>query len=397
MARRGENIRRRADGRWEARAIVGYHANGKPVYKSVYARSYSEVKEKQRQLPRLREAKEIPASLKKATFGQLMDDWLLYTQKHVKESTYAKYCQLNRVHISPCLGTRYLISLTSDDLEIYMSEKLRCGKKNGKGGLAPKTVMDILALIRQALRFGADRNYPCPPNLEIHYPRQTVPQIQILSAEEQRTLEKELFQNKTPVCLGILLSLYTGLRIGEVCALRWEDFQLEKSIVRVQKTLMRIQAVGSASGDGERQRTKLLVDSPKSIHSIRTIPLPSFLNAHLKSFQKPDGCYLLTGNESCMEPRNYYRKYRRLMESWGLSSFNYHALRHTFATRCVEKGFDVKTLSEILGHADVSITMRRYVHPTLDMKKEQMERLGCLFIQGQINGQKESGNAEYIG
>lgn len=387
MARRGENIRKRADGRWEARIIVGYQLTGKPIYKSVYARTYGEVREKRRQLPQQEQKPEVSAALKKVTFGQLMEDWLQYVRGNVKESTYAKYYQMNRVHIAPSLGEKNLAALTSRDIENYTEEKLQNGRLQGQGGLGPKTVTDLLAIMKQALGFGTEHGYPCPANLEIHYPRQALPQIQILSRQEQRALEQAICREENLINMGILLSLYAGLRIGEVCALRWEDFQPDRGTVKVQRTLMRIQSVDDSSRG--RAKTKILVNTPKSLHSVRTIPLPTFLSDYMKEQCRPDACYLLTGTTSYMEPRNYYRKYKKVMRSCGLGSFNYHALRHTFATRCVEKGFDAKSLSEILGHADVSITMRRYVHPTLDMKKEQMERLDDGAIWGQIKGQEK--------
>lgn len=399
MARRGENIRKRADGRWEARAIVGYRLTGEPVYKSVYAKTYGEVREKKKRLPNQEETKDLPVSLKKITFGQLMEDWLKYTRGHVKESTYVKYHQMNQVHIAPCLGERRLTALTSRDLENYAEEKLQRGRRNGTGGLSAKTVTDLLVVIRQALTYGERHGYPCPKGLEIHYPRQITPQIQILSYREQEVLEQKISEqvscDEDFIYAGILLSLYAGLRIGEVCALRWEDVQLDRGTVTIQRTLMRIQSVDGSPEQGTR--TKLLENMPKSSHSFRTIPLPSFLTAYLTPRKKEDDCYLLTGSICCMEPRSYYRKYQKFMKSCGLDGYNYHALRHTFATRCVEKGFDMKSLSEILGHADVSVTMRRYVHPTLDMKKEQMERLANGIIQGQICGQTGEKNTADTG
>lgn len=385
MARKGENIRKRADGRWEARVIIGYGPTGKAIYKSVYAKTYGEVREKKKRVPARESAEGIICQDRKITFSQLMDAWLSYSRNHVKESTFAKYVQLNSLHIAPLLGPRCLTMLTSQDLEDYALEMLRNGKRDGTGGLSPKTVADILNLVKQAIRFGQERGYSCPANLTVRYPKQKIPQIQILSQREQQRLEQFICGKKEPVYLGILLSLYTGLRIGEVCALRWGDFRFDRGTVSVEKTIMRIQ--NTERWEAEDAKTKLLVDAPKSPSSVRTIPLPPFLMDYMQALKRPDHCYILTGGPTCLEPRNYYRKYKKIMEECGLESFNYHALRHTFATRCVEKGFDTKSLSEILGHADVSTTLRRYVHPTLEMKRRQMEKLESEIIQGQKNGQ----------
>lgn len=397
MARKGENIRKRADGRWEARIIVGYGADGKAVYKSVYAKTYGEVREKKRKLY----AKDIPVKTvvadRKMTFGQLMDEWLSYTESHVKASTFAKYKQLYELHILPVLGKRCLALMTSQDMETYMLEMLRNGRRDGLGGLSPKTVSDILSLIKQAIRYGKEHDYPCPSNLVIRCPRQVIPKIQILSLLEQQILERHCWEQETPLYLGILLSLYSGLRIGEVCALRWGDYEPDRGTILVERTMMRIQETDREQIEKGQPKTKLLIDSPKSACSVRTIPLPSFLNEYLRLRRKDDSCYILTGTKDYLEPRNYYRKYQKIMDECGLGGYNYHALRHTFATRCVEKGFDVKSLSEILGHADVAITLRRYVHPTMEMKRAQMERLEGNCIYGQKNGHRKLEISEITG
>lgn len=133
-------------------------------------------------------------------------------------------------------------------------------------------------------------------------------------------------------------------------------------------------------------KTKLVIETPKTECSKRSIPLPQFLNSYLLEYRQSPGIFLLTGTTKCMEPRNYYRSYKVILKKCGLEQYNYHALRHTFATRCVEYGFDIKSLSEILGHADVNITLRRYVHPSMELKKEQMERFAKCSVYGRIHG-----------
>lgn len=389
MARKGENIHKRADGRWEARVIIGYGTDKKAVYKSVYARTYGEAREKKRQMCAADISAKTALEDRKVTFGQLMDEWFLCTRNQVKASTYAKYVQLYRLYIAPAFGDRKLMLLTSRDLELFMADMLQNGRRRGSGGLSPKTVTDVLSLVKQAVRFGREHGYPCPPNLTVRCPRQNVPRIQILSLLEQQRLEQRCQEAEEPLYTGILLSLYTGLRLGEICALRWEDHHPEFGTIQVERTMMRIQETDSSETEHGRPKTRLLFDRPKSACSVRVIPLPCFLNEYLIRRRKADSCYVLTGTCSYMEPRNYYRKYQKIMEQCGLGEYNYHALRHTFATRCVEKGFDVKSLSEILGHADVAVTMRRYVHPTMEMKRKQMERLESHFICGQKKSHEE--------
>ncbi|MDO4169336.1 MAG: tyrosine-type recombinase/integrase [Lachnospiraceae bacterium] len=376
MARKGENIRKRSDGRWEARIITGYSETRKAIYKSVYGKTYTEVRTKRNvfiQENMINDTKRIRTSQSEFTFGQLMDQWLFSMKNKVKESTYAKYNHLIKAHIQPVLGGYLLKELDNQCLDQFIEQKLTNGKLNGSGGLSPKTVSDLLSLVSQVIRFGNERGYPCAQNLVIHYPKQIKPQIKILSDKQQKTLESYLFEHKDSISMGIILSLYTGLRIGEVCGLKWGDFCLDENLLYVERTLMRIQNTDSNS----KTKTKILIDKPKSDCSIRIVPISSFLIPYLQTLKKGNSCYFLTGTCNYMEPRMYFKKYKVIMENCDLGEFNYHALRHTFATRCVEKGFDMKSLSEILGHADVTTTFRRYVHPSINMKKKQIELLKC--------------------
>ncbi|MBQ7840007.1 MAG: site-specific integrase [Lachnospiraceae bacterium] len=388
MGRRGENIRKRADGRWEARIIMKSALEGKSHYKYVYGKSYAEVKEKKVEWLQQKERR-TPAFVRlKLSVGDLLEEWLLFVQPQIKESTYSKYVFAVRRHISPVIGKVPLDELDSKTLDWFTKEKLKSGKISGNGGLSPKTVAGLLSVLKLAIDFGRERNYGCPQQLVIHNPRQSLPDIQILSLEEQARLEAHILEELIPFHIGIMLGLYTGLRIGETCALRWEDVHFDTKTLHVQRTIMRIQ---DTSAD-KKQRTKIVVDRPKTECSNRRIPMPEFLLNYLKPLRKAPENYVLTGTSTYMEPRRYYRKYKRLMAECGLGNYNYHALRHTFATRCVENGFDIKSLSEILGHADASTTLRRYVHPSMDLKRKQMERLSTISICGQNSGRYMASN-----
>lgn len=384
MARHGENIRKRSDGRWEARILIAHDNNGKARYKYLYGKTYAEVKEKRNALLMQTHIPGNTANYNKITFSQLLNDWLFFIQPDVKESTYAKYVFDVRKHIEPELGSCYIQKLNSDVIANYTRRKLTEGQLSGKGGLAPKTVSDLLSIIKLALDFGRERGYGCPEHIIIHNPRQTISGIQVLKKAEQECLERHIIKSSEPECLGILLSLYTGLRIGEVCALRWGDIHFDDRILCVHRTITRIQNVVSDS----EEKTKIVIGPPKTGKSNREIPIPDFICSFLWNKRKNASAYLLTGTEQYLEPRNYYTKYKKIMEKCGISHYNYHALRHTFATRCVESDFDIKSLSEILGHADVSTTLRRYIHPSMELKRQHMERLKAITICGQISGQK---------
>ncbi|MGN1087293.1 MAG: site-specific integrase, partial [Porcipelethomonas sp.] len=180
--------------------------------------------------------------------------------------------------------------------------------------------------------------------------------------------------NPNRTTLGIALSMSTGIRIGELCALQWNEIDLKKSILTVRKTMQRIQTYES------HEKTKIIIAEPKSLCSRREIPLPQFLCDTLRNFRRNNNCFLLSGeSERFVEPRALSYTFKKYVKECGLKNVNFHALRHTFATRCVESGFDIKTLSEILGHSSVKITLDRYVHSSMELKRKNMEKLAEIF------------------
>ena len=204
--------------------------------------------------------------------------------------------------------------------------------------------------------------------------KRTATPMRVFSKTEQEQLCKYILAEPEPCNIGILVCLFTGLRIGEICALRWEDVSFADQTIHVHHTLQRVQ---NQSGNGPK--TKIVVTTPKSSCSIRTIPIPDELSEMLAAHKRSSVGYLLTNDErKFVEPRTMQNRFKKALKSSGVESANFHATRHTFATRCIELGFDVKSLSEILGHATVNITMNRYVHPTLELKKENMKKLSSL-------------------
>ena len=198
--------------------------------------------------------------------------------------------------------------------------------------------------------------------------------MQIFSRTEQSLLSRYLCENPSPCNIGILLCLFTGMRIGEVCALRWGDIILDEQYLFVHQTMQRIQSEGE---DGKK--TRVVIGPPKSECSIRKIPIPAEMLQLLIPAKRQNEAFLLTGMvHSYIEPRCMENQFKTVLDECGVSDLNFHALRHTFATRCIELGFDIKSLSEILGHANVNITLNRYVHPSMDLKKANMNRLSVL-------------------
>lgn len=196
--------------------------------------------------------------------------------------------------------------------------------------------------------------------------------MRVLDKGEQEALLAILLHNTDLRKFGVLLCLYTGIRIGEICALKWENVDLINGVISIRKTLQRIQCIEPCTG----RKTKVIITDPKSNCSIRDIPLPTFLTKMAQEYHSKPEAYVLTGcEEHYIEPRLLQYEFKKYIHACGLEGVNYHALRHTFATRCIELGFDAKTLSEILGHTNVNITLNRYVHSSLDTKRFCMEKL----------------------
>lgn len=372
MSRRGENIYKRKDGRWEGRYIKSYTADNKAKYGYVYGKTYSEVKEK------LICAKAIPSrnisdhKTKTISLSEILTLWLLSVQRNVKEATYARYHHLVEAHIRPELGAYTVDRITPTIIENYINELLAHGRLDGKGGLSSKTATEILTIIKTAIDHAQYLGYGVSLPLSKINIKKKENHIRVLSASEQQQLERVLLTNVDTVKFGILLSLYTGIRLGELCALRWECVDLNLGVIKVQQTMQRIQNMDPA----KEKRIKIVFTDPKTQTSSRTIPLPTAMLLLANSFQSSPNSFVLTGSsERYIEPRTMQNHFKRIIQESGIPDVNYHALRHTFATRCVEVGFEIKTLSEILGHATVNITLNRYVHSSFELKRQNMNKL----------------------
>ena len=378
MPRRGESIWKRKDGRWEARYISYRDADGKAHYSSVYAKSYSEAKSKRL---KLLVDKPYTSNTISNAFCARSDQTIVsiaykYIDNHrteIKDSTCARYRGLVKWYIAPYFDQKSITMLNQEDIDQFSSFLLVNGGSK-KEGISPKTAKDTLTLLKQVLKY-TEEDIPSLNQIKVKSPRQTGKPIEILSASDQKILEAYIINNITPVTFGILLSLYTGIRIGELCGLMWGDINLEDGQIRISRTVIRI---NSLEGDSP-ERTKLVIESPKTAASERMIPIHSFLLESLKEMKQrlffSNNTYFLTGTNKIMEPRNYYERYQKIIRECNIRKYTFHALRHTFATRCIEAGMDAKVLSEILGHSNVQITLNRYVHPSLSAKKAAIEKL----------------------
>lgn len=375
MPRKGENIYKRKDGRWEGRYIKSKSLAGKATYGYVYAKTYRDAKAKLHNAVALCSQKNnIPLTTSTDCFSSIASEWFDNIMPQVKESTANKYQNLLQSYILPIYGEQTLDHITFDFIESQCNNLLLHGGRNGTG-LSSKTVTDSLSIVRSVLKFAIRKGKVVSCDGSAVQIKQTVKPMRILSKTEQERLCSYLNSEIDPCNIGILVCLFTGLRVGEICALRWEDISFSEQTLYVHQTLQRIQ-----DNSGSGKKTRVVLTTPKSACSIRTIPVPEPLIRILGDYQTSEKGYLLTNSESCfVEPRTMQNRFKKALENSKIESANFHALRHTFATRCVELGFDVKSLSEILGHATVNITMNRYVHPTLEMKKENMKKLSALF------------------
>lgn len=370
MARQGKNIYQRKDSRWEGRYIKGY-SEGKIQYGYVFGRTYEEVKNKLDEVSSC-----VPDTMKQPgdTFTSVSSEWLNNLKPQLKPSSIAKYTNILESYLVAEYGSRQIHTIRRSDIMDYSRMLLTSGGVKGSG-LSPKTVNSIISVMKNIFGYAAnEKNFVVADikDISVKQPQKT---LRILSISEQQKFSEYLRNNLNPCNLGILLCLYTGLRIGEICALTWKDIFLDEQCLYIHQTMQRIQK----QEEGVK-KTQVLILSPKSDCSIRKIPIPDEMLALLKLTQKTEDAFLLTGvKHSYMEPRCMENHFKAAIKQCNINNVNFHALRHTFATRCVELGFDMKSLSEILGHASVNITLNRYVHPSMELKQKNMNMLSSLF------------------
>ena len=368
MAKKGENIFKRKDGRWEARYIKGHDLSGKIRYGFCYGKTYKEAKEKVTQVKAsILNNTSVPTG-RGQRLSAYCDEWLMMQKMQVKESTYVKYEMTLEKHIKPRLGTCLPAFMSAKVVEQFKKELL------DECGLAPKTVKDILVVLHSILKYIAKQYPGILPVVEIIYPKEQKKEMRVLTVEEQKRLISYLMTDMDECRFGILLALLTGIRIGELCALRWEDVSLEDRTLRIASTMQRLKNDEPDSVS----KTKILIGAPKSGSSLRTIPINEYAVSLCNKIGpgRPD-TFLLTGTRQYMEPRVVQYRLSKYTAECGLDGVHFHTLRHTFATRCVEVGFEIKSLSEILGHANTNITLNRYVHSSMQLKRDNMDKLAA--------------------
>lgn len=286
----------------------------------------------------------------------LAEEWLKSIEYCVKPSTIQKYRGIVYGHIIPFFGNIKAKKITRTLVTEF-------GKTCLEKGLCEKTTNDILGVLRTVFRYAQQEYHLVFP--EILFLREPGKDTRVLTDAEENRLLQYLVANMKLQEFGILLTLYTGLRIGELCALTWED--ISDTSIQVTKTIQRLK--------GKNGKTTLVAGTPKTVNSKRKIPIASCVQPYIALFRKETGFVLQTKNQTPTEPRTLQAKFKKIANHCHLNNVTFHTLRHTFATRCVESGFDPKSLSEILGHRDVKTTLHLYVHPSFDYKRENIEKL----------------------
>ena len=355
------NIYHRRDGRFEGRISKGRDRNGRRCFRYFFGHTREEV-EKKIDISR----KEEQNNYCSITVGQIFSEWIQHIQYKVKDSTAANYRMKAEKHVLPTFSDMKVDSV--DESSVY-----RFIESKQQKGLSNRYISDIIVMMKSVFKYAVKKYHFLNPLDGISMPRPKKPEIRLLDDSEQEKLQQYITENPDNTTLGVALSMSTGIRIGELCALQWCDIELEKRILTVRKTIQRIQT------SNNKQRTKLIITDPKSESSKRNIPIPECIVPFLKKFKGACKEYIVSGTERPTEPRTLQYRFAAILKNVELPSVHFHALRHIFATKCVKLGFDIKSLSEILGHSSVEITLNRYVHSSFEQKEEYMKRLSMSF------------------
>lgn len=365
MSRTGENIHKRKDGRWEARYKKGKKSDGKTLYGSIYGKTYREVKEKVKNRTTEKECEIRKVAI---TFQDVYKQWLKNNEMKQKKATQYRYAYLIEKHLLPAFGKQDIKEMSALKINAFLQEKMQCGSSS-HDALSPSYVRSMGVLLQSVMKFAVQEEYCRPLKSEIIKPAIEQNELQVLTIAQQQLLEHYLLKHMDPIHMGIFLSLHMGLRIGEICALQWMDIDFENRVLHVRHTTARVLKK-------DAKATEWIIDLPKTKASKRTIPISDKLHALLWEMkQKSLSDYVVSDQPTFINPRVFSYRYHKICKACDLKKIHFHTLRHTFATRCIAIGMDVKSLSELLGHSNVSITLNTYVHPSMDQKRSQMEKL----------------------
>ena len=354
----GFNIYHRKDNRWEGRIKKDGESGNKRSFIYFFAKTKEAVQSKMISFKLNNQNNNSKCSVQ---LKVIYNEWLQSIQLRTKESTRANYQLKWNNHIYPVFGELAVSEITTNDIYNFIHTKQN-------SGLSDRYISDIIVLMKSIFKFAVKHYHIEDPLDGIIMPKKKPAEIKILD-DNKNDLKNYLLENLNSKNLGIMLAMTTGIRIGELCALQWKDIDFEKRTLTVRKTIQRIQT------HSKMRKTKLIMTEPKSETSKRCIPLPESVLSLLCRFKGNDDFYICSGKEKPVEPRTMQYRFAKILKNVNLPSVHFHALRHMFASECVKLGFDIKALSELLGHSSVRITLERYVHSDFAIKQEYMKRI----------------------
>jgi len=301
-------------------------------------------------------------------FESLALEWFESRQKYLKESTRAYYMFELQKYIIPAIGEIEIEQLNEEKIQISVYNWQTQTNQSDKP-LKKSTISNLITLINQIIKYGIKKNLLPIFRFDISYiPEKSENKCKTFTYEEQEEIINAVNNDLSFKSFGILLSLTTGIRIGELCALRWNNIDITQNIITIKNTLQRICDINSQS------KTKIIIGEPKTMKSLRNIPIPQNLQDVIQCLPTiNDNGYILTNTEVFMEPRTFRRFYSKFLDKHNIKYLNFHCLRHSFATRLIQNGADYKCVSEILGHTNINTTLNLYVHPDINQKRNCME------------------------
>ena len=365
MCRRGENIYKRKDGRYEGRYVVGKKPDGTTKFGYILGRQYADVRMRllQKKAELLTRPTATPLPCSPLSFSDWVSRWMNEEViGNVKPSTFQTYENIFRNHLLPFFGSTALQEITAKTVLTFI-ETLEAA------GFAESTIKGAFRLLYSSMKAaqeeGLIRKNPCR---KIKIQRREGREQQVLTQSQQDQIRTSAGDENFPA----LLSLYTGMRLGEICALKWDDIDWAINTTTVKRTAQRLKQVGS-------KKTMIMVGAPKTNRSHRVIPIPKFIMDLLIEHRKVDGTSsFVFGNQgSAAEPRTIQRHFQKLLQRLGIVDAHFHTLRHTFATRLIEMGIDIRTVSDLMGHSSTKTTLDVYAHSFLENRRNAVERLAA--------------------
>ncbi|MDR1530576.1 MAG: site-specific integrase [Clostridiales bacterium] len=358
MENKKKGIYRRGDGRYEARFAAGNKGDGSKRYRSVYGKTQAEAGEKMRAA--LKDMESV-RPVRPKTVSETLRAYMKARENSSKLSTQATYRGYLEQHIEPLLGTVRCDRLTLQHAQGFVDALL-------DRGLSVGAARSIFSFMKTGLE------YACPQEaLDVVFPKYRKADVKFLSAQEQQLLETAARESGADDYVSTLLCLYTALRIGEMCGLKWEDVDFETGMLYIRRTVQRIRVAKPEPG---APRTQLVFLAPKTESSVRSIPLPSALVSLLRKHRsEARSMFIVSCNGDPLEPRTLQNRFKKLLAKAGIRDVNFHAMRHTFVVRALENEVDIKTISEVMGHASPVVTMKRYAHSHEDHKRKKLEAM----------------------